>query len=85
MTSSTLLPDYHKDPFDRLMVAQANQNNLLIVTKDNNIDKYEMQRKTCERDVLNFLNELNEDNILVAYLAYLSEIIIFYLEIIHKD
>lgn len=40
---STLLPDYHKDPFDRLLVAQANQNSLLIVTKDRNIDKYEVE------------------------------------------
>ncbi|HEA70065.1 MAG TPA: type II toxin-antitoxin system VapC family toxin [Desulfobacterales bacterium] len=43
MINSTLLPDYHKDPFDRLLVAQANQNNLLIVTKDRNIDKYEVE------------------------------------------
>ena len=43
MINSTLLPDYHKDPFDRLLVAQANQNNLLIVTKDRNIDKYDVE------------------------------------------
>jgi PIN domain nuclease of toxin-antitoxin system len=43
MINSTLLPDYHKDPFDRLLVAQANQNSLLIVTKDRNIDKYEVE------------------------------------------
>ncbi len=42
MINSTLLPDYHKDPFDRLLIAQANQNSLLIVTKDSNIDKYEV-------------------------------------------
>ena len=43
MINSTLLPDYHKDPFDRLLIAQANQNSLLIVTKDSNIDKYDVE------------------------------------------
>ena len=43
MINSTLLPDHHKDPFDRLLVSQANQNSLLIVTKDRNIDKYEVE------------------------------------------
>jgi PIN domain nuclease of toxin-antitoxin system len=43
MINSTLLPDHHKDPFDRLLVVQANQNSLLIVTKDKNIDKYEVE------------------------------------------
>lgn len=43
MINSTLLPDHHKDPFDRLLIAQAMQNNLLIVTKDRNIDKYEVE------------------------------------------
>ena len=42
MINSTLLPDYHKDPFDRLLIAQANQNSLLIVTKDSNIDQYDV-------------------------------------------
>ena len=43
MIDSTLLPDYHKDPFDRLLIAQTNQNNLLIVTKDKNINKYDVE------------------------------------------
>lgn len=43
MINSTLLPDHHKDPFDRLLVSQANQNSLLIVTKDRNIEKYEVE------------------------------------------
>lgn len=42
MIDSTLLPDYHKDPFDRLLVAQANHRNLLIVTRDKNISRYEV-------------------------------------------
>lgn len=43
MINSTLLPDHHKDPFDRLLIAQAIQNSLSIVTKDINIDKYEVE------------------------------------------
>ena len=43
MIHSTLLPDHHKDPFDRLLVAQAIQNNLLLVTKDRDIDKYAVE------------------------------------------
>ena len=43
MIHSTLLPDHHKDPFDRLLVAQAMQNNLLLVTKDRYIDKYAVE------------------------------------------
>ena len=40
MIDSTLLPDYHKDPFDRLLIAQAYRNKLLLVTKDKKIQKY---------------------------------------------
>ncbi len=43
MINSTLLPDYHKDPFDRLLISQADQNSLLFVTKDRDIDKYEVE------------------------------------------
>lgn len=40
MIDSTLLPDHHKDPFDRLLIAQAHRNKLLLVTKDKKIQKY---------------------------------------------
>ena len=43
MIYSTLLPDYHKDPFDRLLIAQARQNNLVFVTKDKDIQQYEVE------------------------------------------
>ena len=43
MINSALLPDLHKDPFDRLLIAQANQNNFLIVTKDQEIQKYDVE------------------------------------------
>ena len=35
-----ILADHHKDPFDRLLVAQSNLEDLKIVSKDSNITKY---------------------------------------------
>ncbi|MDY6856432.1 MAG: type II toxin-antitoxin system VapC family toxin [Thermodesulfobacteriota bacterium] len=43
MIDSTLLPDHHKDPFDRLLIAQASCHQLLLVTKDIYIQKYPIQ------------------------------------------
>lgn len=40
MIDSTLLPDHHKDPFDRLLIAQANHHNALLVTRDPVIQRY---------------------------------------------
>ena len=37
------LPALHKDPFDRLIVAQAKDENFVIVTKDSNIAKYQVE------------------------------------------
>jgi len=42
MIDSTLLPPHHKDPFDRLLIAQANSRNLILVTKDRAIPAYEV-------------------------------------------
>ena len=42
LINSTLLPDYHKDPFDRVLVAQANHKGILLVTKDPAIKEYEV-------------------------------------------
>lgn len=36
----THLPSLHKDPFDRLLICQSLQHNLLIVTEDNAILNY---------------------------------------------
>ena len=36
------LPFVHRDPFDRLLIAQARCNDLIIITKDENIPKYEV-------------------------------------------
>jgi len=35
------LPDYHKDPFDRLLVATAIIEGMTLITVDENIHKYE--------------------------------------------
>lgn len=37
------LPDIHKDPFDRLLIAQAVQNDLTIVTTDLKIPLYNVK------------------------------------------
>ncbi len=42
MIDSTLLPPHHKDPFDRLLIAQANSHNLILVTKDRIIPAYKV-------------------------------------------
>jgi PIN domain nuclease of toxin-antitoxin system len=39
------LPFHHRDPFDRLIIAQAIEENLPIISKDSFFDKYEIQRK----------------------------------------
>lgn len=40
MIDSISLPDHHKDPFDRLLIAQANRRDMLVVTKDGEFSKY---------------------------------------------
>ncbi len=40
MIDSTLLPDYHKDPFDRLLISQAIHRDAFFVTKDVKIRQY---------------------------------------------
>lgn len=37
------LPFYHKDPFDRLLIAQAMNENLTFITVDEYIVKYDIQ------------------------------------------
>jgi PIN domain nuclease of toxin-antitoxin system len=43
MIDSTLLPDYHKDPFDRLLIAQALNSNAILVTRDKEMSKYSVE------------------------------------------
>jgi len=40
MIASTLLPDHHKDPFDRLLVAQAKGSDHMLVTRDKMVGRY---------------------------------------------
>ena len=37
------LPDIHRDPFDRLLISQAIENNLTIMTRDLKIPLYEVR------------------------------------------
>ena len=36
------LPDYHKDPFDRLLLATAVAEDMTLITVDENIQKYDI-------------------------------------------
>ena len=43
MIEATRLPNHHKDPFDRLLIIQANYHHLLLVTKNSIIQGYAAQ------------------------------------------
>lgn len=43
------LPLHHRDPFDRLLVAQAKTNGLVVVGIDQAFDLYGVPRTTCAR------------------------------------
>jgi PIN domain nuclease of toxin-antitoxin system len=38
------LPLYHRDPFDRILVAQAMNNSLVLISRDRAFDAYNIQR-----------------------------------------
>ena len=42
------LPDHHKDPFDRMLVAQAQAEGLVIVTRDPAIHRYGVRTLNAE-------------------------------------
>ncbi|MCK4763944.1 MAG: type II toxin-antitoxin system VapC family toxin [Candidatus Aminicenantes bacterium] len=42
MIDSTLLPGFHKDPFDRLLIAQAKNISAVLVTRDQDIRRYDI-------------------------------------------
>jgi len=44
MIDSVSLPAHHKDPFDRLLIAQANRRTMTLVTRDMDIRKYDVSR-----------------------------------------
>jgi len=37
------LPNHHRDPFDRLLIAQAQTENLTLVTRDSRIHQYDVK------------------------------------------
>ena len=37
------LPPYHKDPFDRMLIAQAQNEKLTLVTRDQRIESYDVR------------------------------------------
>ncbi|MDP9387119.1 MAG: type II toxin-antitoxin system VapC family toxin [Actinomycetota bacterium] len=41
------LPKHHRDPFDRMLVAQAQTEGLAIVTRDPAFDAYDVEVLTC--------------------------------------
>ena len=42
MIDSTLLRDLHKDPFDRLLIAQAREMKAILVTRDALVQQYDI-------------------------------------------
>ena len=44
-----LLPLYHRDPFDRMLVAQAKIENLILVTRDSHLKKYKISQDNCRK------------------------------------
>jgi PIN domain nuclease of toxin-antitoxin system len=43
ITELLLLPPLHKDPFDRMLIAQARVENMLLVTSDKQIQAYDVR------------------------------------------
>jgi PIN domain nuclease of toxin-antitoxin system len=43
------LPNYHRDPFDRMLIAQANTEGLVLLTADRVFEKYKIERILCGR------------------------------------
>jgi len=40
---SATLPFHHRDPFDRLIIAQAKSENLLLLSRDEEFEKYDVE------------------------------------------
>jgi len=41
------LPNYHRDPFDRMLIAQAQAESLVLLTADRNFEKYPVEMFWC--------------------------------------
>ncbi len=44
-----LLPGHHKDPFDRMLIAQAQSEGLLIITNDEKITQYKIRTMDAKK------------------------------------
>ncbi len=44
VTKVRLLPFYHRDPFDRLLIAQAQEEGMAIMSSDTAFDSYDVER-----------------------------------------
>jgi len=45
------LPFHHSDPFDRLLIAQARSEDMVILTADRDFELYEVEILWCGRSV----------------------------------
>jgi PIN domain nuclease of toxin-antitoxin system len=43
------LPRYHRDPFDRMLIAQANLEGMTLLTSDRSFGKYKVEQTYCGR------------------------------------
>ncbi|MFQ5660350.1 MAG: type II toxin-antitoxin system VapC family toxin [Gammaproteobacteria bacterium] len=43
ITAGATLPFHHRDPFDRMLIAQAQAEGLTIITRDARIDEYDVR------------------------------------------
>jgi PIN domain nuclease of toxin-antitoxin system len=41
------LPNHHRDPFDRMLIAQANAEGLVLLTADRNFERYQVETVWC--------------------------------------
>jgi PIN domain nuclease of toxin-antitoxin system len=41
------LPNHHRDPFDRMLIAQASAERLVLLTADRNFERYEVETFWC--------------------------------------
>jgi PIN domain nuclease of toxin-antitoxin system len=42
-----VLPRHHRDPFDRMLVAQAGSEHMILVSRDDIFDRYRVRRLHC--------------------------------------
>lgn len=43
------LPNYHRDPFDRMLIAQARAEGMILLTVDRALEKYKTEQFYCGR------------------------------------